>query len=167
MIVPNKACRLILPKWWLIIIKLGFLLFFVIANYFVITEYLEKGYYWGTFFPVFLTLLLGSEFFYQSFFFPISVRLEEKGVQLAYLTRNVLVLDLDEIRGYSLTHNSPPGRPFKGVLLYLKDQRRIEFTDVNLEEVVSISDYLREHNVPFLGEEKSHYTIFAPKYKYA
>ena len=167
MIKPNKTGRFIPPRWWLIIIKLGLLLFMVIADYFVITEYLEKGYYWGIFFPLFLTLLLGSEVFYQSFFFPISLRLKEKDVQLAYLTGKVLTFDLDEIRGYSLTQNLPPGRPFKGVLLYLKNQRRIEFTDVNLKEVVSISDYLRLHNIPFLGEEKSHFTIFVHKYKYA
>lgn len=164
MIVPNKTGRFIPPKWWLIIIKLGFLLLFVIVNYFVITEYLEKGYYWGIFFPVFLTLLLGSEFFYQSFFFPISVELGEKGIHLAYLTGKMRAFDLDQIRGYSLTQNSPPGRPFKGVLVYLRNKENVEFTDVNLKEV---SDYLREHNVPFLGEEKSHYTIYVRKYKYA
>lgn len=78
---------------------------------------------------------------------------------------NLTELPLDEIKGYSTTEEYTRYGTKRGVLLYLKNGRHVDFTEINIKNVTPLIDYLNARNVLAYGSETLS-VWFLMKYKY-
>ncbi len=148
-----------------IFLRLGYLIFMLGFTPFAIFGMHREGKDYGIFFFLFIGLILFPEMYIKVFLKPINAELEENKVVVKYflgIDKNVL---LNEIKAYSESFEQTNYGRKKGVTLYLKNGKHIDFTEINFKDISPLINYLDIKMVANYGPEKLT-SWFSKKYKY-
>lgn len=141
--------------------------FDMVICFFAIPALLEEGKFIGVSFSAFFFLLLSWELLTGLFLKPVSARMNDAEITFQYLTGRVVV-NGDQLAGYSDTIFYTKVFNYDGILFYLKDGRKIELSEFNVKTMQHIRNFLKQQStVSCFGTESSHMSCFPFKYKYA
>ncbi|KAA8485304.1 hypothetical protein BDE36_2158 [Arcticibacter tournemirensis] len=120
---------------------------------------------YGVFFMAAFIITLIPELYIKLFLKPVSAVLEDNKIILKYYHGALRQISPDEIDGYSTTEELTNYGKKLGLLLYLKNGKHIDFTEINIKDVSPLRDYLQVKNVHYYGNEKLR-LWYLRKYKY-
>jgi hypothetical protein len=125
----------------------------------------NEGKDYGIFFFLLVGVLLFPEFYIKVFLKPINAELEENRIVAKYLCGSDKNISLNEINAYSECYEKTNYGLTKGIILYLKNRKHIDFTEVNIKDITPLLNYLNDNKVSTYGSEKlTPWFLF--KYKY-
>lgn len=153
------------PKKNTLLLRLASMMLILAFTPFGIMGMLKEGKGYGIiFFIAFLVALL-PELYVKLFRKPVSAVLLDTHIIAKYYRGDIRQVYLDEIAGYSATIEQTNYGKRKGVLLYLKDGKRVDFTEINIKDSMPLISYLDSNNVPCYGSEKLG-AWYLSKYRY-
>jgi len=126
---------------------------------------LREGKGYGVFFFIAGLIVLLPELYVKLLMKPVSAVILDTHIIVKYYWGDIRQVYLDEITGYSATEEQTNYGKRKGVLLYLKDGKRVDFTEINIKDSVPLKSYLNTNNVPCYGSEKLG-AWYSSKYRY-
>ncbi len=73
---------------------------------------------------------------------------------------------ISDIKGFSKTKLWTRAKDYPGILLYLKDNSKVELTEFNLQSLTPFMKFLHDENVNFFGEETSWFPFRPIRFRY-
>lgn len=101
---------------------------------------------------------------------PISLKVNQNERQ--FYTYSILSgnskYSIYDIKGYSQTRRRTQAKVkvYSGIILYLKDNSKVELTEFNLKSLTPFMKFLQDENVNCFGEETSWFPIRPIRFRY-
>jgi len=73
---------------------------------------------------------------------------------------------VDDLKGFSKTKLWTSAKDYPGILLYLKDDSKIELTELNLQSLKPFVKFLNDAHVQYFGDETSWFPIRPMRFRY-
>lgn len=73
---------------------------------------------------------------------------------------------INDIKGFSETRLRTNAKVYSGIILYLKDNSKVELTEFNLQSLTPFMKFLHDENVNFFGEETSWFPFRPIRFRY-
>lgn len=109
--------------------------------------------------------LIFIDLYLKTFLKPLSASFEDDEIVARYYTGSTQIVYLNDINGYSNTEELTRYGNKKGIIIYLKGGKHLGFTEINIENVSPLTNYLITNNIYNCGSETVRPWFF-PKYKY-
>jgi hypothetical protein len=153
------------PRLSSLVLRLAYLIFLVAFTPFAIVGLHNEGKDYAIIFFIGIAFLFIPELFIKLFLRPVSALLEENQLLVKYYHGSQKCIALNEIEGYSITEEQTTSGMKKGAILYLKNGKRINFTEVNIKDITPLINYLNAKSLRNYGMEKIS-PWYSSKYKY-
>lgn len=73
---------------------------------------------------------------------------------------------INDIKGFSETRLRAKAKVYSGIILYLKDNSKVELTEFNLQSLTQFMKFLHDENVNCFGEETSWFPFRPIRFRY-
>jgi hypothetical protein len=153
------------PRKFSLLLRLACLILLTGFTPFEVAGIHKEGEDYGIFFFVGILIILLPELYIKLFLKPVSAVLMETEIVVKHYHGTIKQIKLNEIKGYSATEEQTNYGMKRGVLLYLKNGKHVDFTEINIKDIAPLANYLNINNVLNYGSEKLR-PWFSSKYKY-
>lgn len=164
--------KLVSNKWRLLLNAFLMILIpgMVLSAPAAISGFKEEGSEYSVYFYVPALILLILAFpgiVSRLFLMPVSAILEKDIIYANFCFGKTKEILLQEISGYSNVSYWTKHRIYGGMLLYLKNEDHVEFTEMNLKEIDTLKAYLNKYpDIKHYGSDKPAPVLFKRRYRY-
>lgn len=99
---------------------------------------------------------------------PISLKVNQNERQ--FYTYSILSgnckYSINDLKGFSETRLRTQAKVYSGIILYLKDNSKVELTEFNLQSLTPFMKFLHDENVNCFGEETSWFPFRPIRFRY-